>query len=104
MHGNASVTAGKIRLSKPPMPDVGSQPSSTAKIRMSIAPSQNCGSERPTSAKVARPWSRTLPGRRLAPMPSDTPTTVESTIANPTSSTVFGNRSKISSLTGELSQ
>ena len=49
---NPTVTAGRTRLSNPPFPPVGNNPSFSEKRIISISPNQKLGMEVPNKAKI----------------------------------------------------
>ena len=82
------------------IPPVGKSPSRTEKnVRRSI-PSQNSGVDQVTIEPDVSRRSCRVPRRQPATVPIQSPRSVERIVAMPTSASVAGARSQISSMTG----
>ena len=82
------------------MPPVGKRPRRTAKNVRSSIPSQNSGVDQVTIDPEVRMRSCRVPRRQPASVPIQRPRSVDRIVATPTSASVAGARSQISSMTG----
>ncbi len=96
------VIAGRIRCEIVPRPVAGSHPRVTAKSTISISPSQKTGIETPNRATSMLALSK-MEFRFVAEIiPATTPMSMAIAIAATANSTVLGNLSHISVVTGLL--